>query len=144
MLAAAGGEDPERNPLGVWEVFKRFATRSVAADAPERLDHPDGDLRLFEWGTFPSPSARNRKPAFRVNLCRQFSILDADGDYDRMEQLRCDIRLEATPALKQLGEGTIWSGPDLQEWFAAVEASDGFKALQNGRVIDIQVEQQPI
>jgi hypothetical protein len=144
LLAEAGDERLHHRPARVWEVFKRFAVLPVSAVPPERLDDRGGDLLLFEWGVYERPVLDALRRVFLVNLVRQFSILDEDDDYDRLEQLHCSVSLEPSPEFEQLGSGVLWSGPSLEAWFAEVEQSDGFTALRNATALDIHVGQELI
>jgi hypothetical protein len=141
MLAGAGANSPR----AVWEVFKQFAALPVTAEEPERLDQIEGDMLLFEWGIFESIAPEGPPELFMVDLIRQFSVLDADGDYDRIEQLRCSISFEQTPELLELGSNALWSNSDRDRWFTDVEHSDGFQVLSKvERFLSIHVSQDPV
>ena len=117
-----------QNPAGVWEAFKRFAALPVAPEPPERLGD---ELLLFEWGMFgPTLRADLAAPTFLVDLVRQFSILDEDGDPDRLEQLHCTLMFDPLDELTALGGEPIWSDGDRDAWIIEVERSPGFHALR--------------
>lgn len=122
MLREADLDLERLDPRGTWNVFKLFAAEAVKGTGPE----PDDDMCLFEYGVYDWSDGKG--PRFNWNLCRQFVIYD-DGEYDRMEQLRCDLYFEVTPQLKPLKLDGIWSGSDLVDWAARVEKQEGFHAV---------------
>ena len=66
-------------------MFKLFAAEPVEGAGPAA----DDDMCLFEYGVYDWSDGKG--PRFSWNLCRQFTIYE-DGEYDRMEQLRCGER----------------------------------------------------
>ena len=110
MLDELDDERLRREPRLVWETFKRFVAMPVAADAPERLAERGGDVLLFEWGIAPSRSPETHVDVFFVSFVRQFTILDADDDYDRMEQLQCLLSISLSPELRELEAGATLGG----------------------------------
>ena len=102
---------------------------------------PDDDMCLFEYGVYDWSDGKG--PRFNWSLCRQFTIY-SDGEYDHMEQLRCDLFFEVTPELAPLqGDGT-WSGTDLAGWVAAVEEQAGFRAVSNLTPTESRVQQEQV
>ncbi len=137
MLRDAG-LDPERlDPRGTWNVFKLFAAEAVEEVGPD----PDADMCLFEYGVYDWSDGKG--PRFNWKLCRQF-IIDEDGEYDRMEQLRCDLFFEVTPQLEPLQLDGIWSGSDLVGWAARVEAQEGFHAVTELTPVESTVRQDQV
>jgi hypothetical protein len=143
MLDELDDDRLRREPRLVWETFKRFAAMPVAADAPERLAERDGDMLLFEWGTAPSRPSETHVDVFFVSLVRQFTILDADDDYDRMEQLQCLLSISPSPELRELERGAIWGEGDTEPWITEAEQSAGFAALRHP-AISVEVDQSAV
>jgi hypothetical protein len=97
---------------------------------------------LFEYGVYDWSDGKG--PRFDWGLCRQFSFYDDDGEYDGMEQLRCDLFFEVVPALAQVGAGDMWSGADLDAWIAQVETDEGFRAVAGLVPLESRVEQNEV
>ncbi len=110
------------DPRAVWDVFKSFAALSSSADPPNRLE---GDDTLFEWIVDPSPRS-GASESLLVQLGRQYTIYDGDGDYDHMEQLQVSFWFEPIPELPNGRTGGIWSAGDIDQWITEVEESPGF------------------
>jgi hypothetical protein len=110
----------------------------VTAELPETIDEPDGDLLLFEWYR-PDPPGGPSDAPFTVHLVRQFSILDGDDDYDRMEQLQCDVALNLPKDAQEPGPGAIWSDRELAAWVAEVEGSPVFELLRTATVAELSI-----
>ena len=87
-----------------WNVFKVFAGRPVVGDGDEIVA---GDDLLLECN------------GDSVDIVRQFSIDDADGDYDRMEQLHLTLWLD--PRGKPVPQGAPLWGSRVVDWAAEVE-----------------------
>lgn len=96
----------------------------------------------FEHGIYDWSDGKGAR--FNWGLCRQFSLYDDAGKYNHMEQLRCDVYFEATPALEQLSGSGIWSDGDLARWIAEVEAQEGFHAVMGLAPIESRVEQEQV
>jgi hypothetical protein len=127
----------KQDPRLVWTAFKRFAAVTVAAEPPERLDAAAGDMFKFECGSFAGSGG------FSISLVRQFSVLDADDDYDRMEQLECLLSFEHSPEFDQFGYELIWSDGAIETWLAEVEHSSGFAAFKHS-ARSIEIDQSPV
>jgi hypothetical protein len=137
MLREAGLDIERLDPSGTWNVFKLFAADAVEGRGPE----PDDDMCLFEYGVYDWSDGKG--PRFNWNLCRQFIIYD-DGEYDRMDQLRCDLYFEVTPQLELLQPAGIWSGPDLVDWATRVETQEGFDAVTELTPVESRVGQAQV
>jgi hypothetical protein len=129
MLGAAGvrADAPEFGV--VWEVFRRFAALPV--DDVDVAN--DGDLVLFETLELDSPT-------YEIQLTRQFSFTDDEGEYDGMEHLTVSVSGARAPAKNDLPGAVVWGvarprspdpphegiHPDLRRWAQAVEAEPAF------------------
>lgn len=110
-------------PSGSAAAFRAFAaaygielTRSTPRDGLERMfafyestraagcDGPDGDMLLFQWGTYDWGEGR----FFEIGITRQFIEQGIDEDDDVMSQLSLTYRFEPTPAREALGDGNRW------------------------------------
>jgi hypothetical protein len=137
MLVGAELDLNRLDPMGAWAVFKAFAAETVEGVGPD----PDDDMCLFEYGVYDWGDGKGLR--FDWSLCRQFTMY-ADGEYDHMEQLRCDLYFEVTPELEPLqGDGT-WSGGDLAGWAAEVEAQAGFGGVRDLTPVESSVHQEHV
>jgi hypothetical protein len=137
MLRAADLDLDRLEPTETWQVFKAFAAEPVEGVGP----NPDDDMCLFQYGVYDWSDGKGRR--FNWNLTRQFTIYE-DGEYDHMEHLRCDLYFEPVAELEPLqGDGT-WSGRDLDEWAAEVEAQEGFRAVTPLTPVESSVEQEHV
>jgi hypothetical protein len=126
MLGAAGVDVGAPEPMVTWRVFRQFAELPVEDVASE-----DGDMCLFQWGTYDWGGGRGER--FEINFLRQFTIED-DGEYDHMEQLHCTFEFEPTEALRGLGSGEHWIAGDLADGLGRVEALPIFAVLREPSV----------
>jgi hypothetical protein len=79
---------PPGTPLvAALEQFIRFYSDTEIDDCPKASE---GDMLLFQWG-----GPYSWDTCFSVNLTRQFSFDDEDGEYDRMQQLQMNCRYQA-------------------------------------------------
>jgi len=136
LLLDAGLDLALLEPRGTWEVFKRFAAESV-----EGVAGSDADLCLFEYGVYDWSDGKGSR--FNWSLCRQFTIYEG-GDYDHMEQLRCDLYFTPTPELEAVGGADCWSGLDLAEWVREVEALPGFRAVLDAQPVESVFGQEEV
>jgi hypothetical protein len=136
LLARAGVnlEQPTHADVGrTWDVMRRFA-REPADDVPsEPGDYDDGILAqygVYDW------SGTGRSEWFELDMTRQFSFYDEEGEYDHMAQLACTFRFEPTAALRDLGEADLWSfDMDLDAFFDEALAMPGFVGVRNFGVV---------
>jgi hypothetical protein len=69
----------------------------------------DGDMLLFQWGTYDWGEGRR----FQLGLTRQLIIAGETEDDDNIWQLSLTFAFEPTPQLDSLGNGDRWCGsPD--------------------------------
>ncbi len=66
---------------------------------PDGCDPDDGDMLLFEWGTYDWGQGEN----FQVGITRQFVETDQEDD-DAISQLSVTYRFEPTAERRGLGE----------------------------------------
>jgi hypothetical protein len=126
MLAEAGVDSEHPDPARTWLVFKAFASEPVDGMSPG-----ESDLLLFQSGPYEWSDGYGL--TYGWILTRQFSFDDERGVYDHMEQLECGLYFDADDRLSALQTPGIWSGGDLDEWFATVEADEGFRAVDGLR-----------
>jgi hypothetical protein len=87
---------------GVEQMFSFY--RSVQ---PVGCGGPNGDMLLFQWGTYDWGAGRN----FELNITRQF-VEDDEQDDDAISQLSLTFRFEPTAERDALGDGNRWcDGP---------------------------------
>jgi hypothetical protein len=111
--------------------FVRFYADTQIDGCPKTSD---GDMLLFEWGG-PYPWDNS----VSVNLTRQFSFLDEDGEYDRMEQLHMWCRYDATQVA--LISGNEWlHGQDTEAFLRKVLDSPCTKTVESLRMDSISFD----
>lgn len=87
---------------GVEQMFAFYQSKK-----PAGCDGPDGDMLLFQWGTFDWGNGRH----FELNITRQF-IEESLQDDDAISQLSLTFRFNPTLELEDLSEGSRWcTGP---------------------------------
>jgi hypothetical protein len=94
--------------------------------ADDCLIEADGDMLLFEWGTYDWGSGE----VFSMKLTRQL-IGDIDGEDEDIWQLSLVFRFAPTARLRNLGSGNQWCpSPDaqvVQAFVDSVHQSDVFR-----------------
>jgi hypothetical protein len=129
LQAMVDKASPPLDARSAWEAFKAFAARPIVADGGERLQSDD---LLFQ-------SDRGS-----VDIVRQFTIQDSDGDYDRLEQLH--LTLSFPNPNSSVDADHLWSTTGSHaDWFAEVEGTPGFHDLMGAQPpIDAQVWQERV
>ena len=125
MLAQAGVDLEQPDPLETWRVFAKFGATEI--DGIE----PDDDGLLFWWGGYTAGDP------FQLGFLRQFSFYTAAGEYDHMEQLQCAFQFGQTTDLRTLEKGDSWwfrpeTRRTLNDWIAEMESLPAFNVLRNG------------
>lgn len=134
MLANAGINGKAATLSQVWSVYMAFARIAVVDEDEVQI--------LAQWGTYDFYLGRR---TFQFDLTRQFTLYRGD-EYGGMEQLRCTLFFEPTPALTAV-EGNMWSMdyPSLETFFASVEHQPAFKqVIALGLPIEMQVGQEKV
>ena len=95
--------------VGIDSVDAETLTRTMVAwYAAERADDVDlranGDMLLFQWGTY---SWRSAEPQFEFDLTRQFIIADLLDD-DAFFQLSWTALFRSSEATATVGQGDRW------------------------------------
>jgi hypothetical protein len=123
-------EDVERT----WAVMRTFAAEPVEdAEPPEQ----DGDGMLAQYGTYEW----GRGEHFELDMTRQLSFTDRDGEYDHMTQLHCSFAFVPTDELRALGADDLWSfGLPLDDFFARALALPGFAHVSAQRLAPTALE----
>jgi hypothetical protein len=108
-----------------WEVMRQFAEeRADDAQAPE----DGGDGILAQYGIF----AWEGPPHFELDMTRQFSFADDDGEYSHMTQLQCTFQYAVTDELRALGDDNLWSFEfSLDGFFEQALAMPGFRGARD-------------
>jgi hypothetical protein len=110
--------------------------------AAERADgcdpEEDGDMLLFQWGTYDWGEGE----AFEFNITRQLMGDDEDAE---VRQLRLTFRFEPTSALRALAQGNRWcqSPQRLDEFRAFVLGTPAFAAVGRCRADEVCLEFGP-
>jgi hypothetical protein len=82
------------------EKFIKFFSETDVDGCPKETN---GDMLLFQWG-----GPYSWDDHFSINLTRQFSFVDATGEYDRMQQLRMDCRYRVADISIEEGNQWLW------------------------------------
>ena len=103
-----------------WRVMRQFAAERVEdCEPPEQ----DGDGLLAQYGVHDWGAGEH----FELDMTRQFSFVDDDGEYDHMAQLSCTFLFPATPELAAIDSENEWSfGMPLDVFFERALALPGF------------------
>jgi hypothetical protein len=113
---------PTREDLArTWSVYQQFAAEPVE-DAEPREEDGDGILAqygVYDWG---------QGEWYELDLTRQFTFADEDGEYSHMAQLQCTFRFAPTPELEAITPQNLWSFEmSLDDFFAQALAMPGFR-----------------
>lgn len=144
MLDAAGVRVDAPDPYAVYKVFKDFATLPVEGVH---------DVILYEIGVY----GFGEPETYSIDLVRQFSFYE-EGEYDRMEQLHCEIHYEPDDELRALGAfnlttagSTSWASgkPErvaepfatLEDFFRAIDARPEWLTVQGKRATRFELAQ---
>lgn len=90
----------------------------------------DGDMLLFEWGTYDWGGT-----SFRFSVTRQFIIAAMDAEDEGFWQLMCELHYPVTEATEALGSGTRWCG--------SPEELDGFRSFIAGAAAGVFARSRP-
>ena len=109
-----------------WEVLRRFAEEPVE-DAAPRED--GGDLLLAQYGIYGS--GRD----FELDVTRQFSFHDEDGEYSHMSQLSCRFKFAVLEELRTIESANLWSFVlTPHDFFEEALAMPGFRIVREMRL----------
>jgi hypothetical protein len=91
-----------------------------------RLGDDQGDMLLYEWGTFSTINPGH----FQVGMTRQFTT-DPGGD-DEIRQLQLTFLFASSPTLDAMGKGHRWcdSPDDLREFRQFIQDSTPYSVLR--------------
>ena len=139
MLVGAGLDLTRLEPEATWRIFKDFAAQPVEGTGDDR----DDDMLMFEYGLYDWSDGKGSR--FNWSVCRQFTLYDATGEYDHMEQLRCDLFFAPTPLLEEVGGGTsMWPSARADEWAQEAEGLNGHSAVFGSPSVESRFEQEEI
>lgn len=120
-LRSSGVEMRAADPARVWEAVKRCTAKPIVGVPRGAVED---DMSFVEWGP-PSEGAGTADwVAFEVVFTRQLSLVDAEGDQDRMVHVSCELQYAHRVDEWQAGPGVVdWSAAGAVGWFEDVEAS---------------------
>jgi hypothetical protein len=107
-----------------WDVMERFAAEGVEDAAPRDRA---GDAFLAQYGIF----ALSGQGSFELDMTRQFSFEDADGEYEHMSQLNCTFEFTPTDELSVIEPATLWSWDAEGDFFAEARTLPGFRIVED-------------
>jgi hypothetical protein len=107
--------------------------QSVAAGG---CDVPDGDMLLFQWGTYDWGAGKY----FELNITRQF-IEPEDEESVAISQLGLTFRFEPAPEWVALGAANRWSGDQAESAIVRefVFSSPAFMAVADQKALTIEL-----
>ncbi len=124
--AGVNVEDPSAADVQrAWGVMAVFVAEPVEDAEPRDRD---GDGILAQYGVFDWGDGEQ----FELDMTRQFSFVDEDGEYSHMAQLQCTFCFEPTAELRALGSDDLWSfGMPLDEFFENALVLPGFRGVRD-------------
>jgi hypothetical protein len=102
--------------------MRAFFDEAVEDAAPR---DQDGDGLLAQYGIYTFVE----DPPYELDVTRQFSFNDEDGEYDHMAQLQCTFEFEPTDELRAVPAANLWSW-DASDFFVEVRAMPGFRIVE--------------
>jgi len=104
--------------------------------AEECLIDADGDMLLFQWGTYDWGEGES----FEFDITRQLTV--GDGEDEDIFQLSLTFKFEPTAPLRQLGAGNRWchSPEELEEFRKFIYGSPAFSAVRGEVPSDVDLE----
>ena len=122
VLHVSGGDVRSLTPRLAFERMTSFF-RDVRAEDCDPAS--DGDMLLYQWGTFNWGQGRR----FEFDVTRQ--LIPVGGDDDDIWQLHLTIRFDPTDDLTGLGAGDRWchSSDGLADFIAHVVGTEPFLSI---------------
>jgi hypothetical protein len=119
--------------------MRRFAEEPVEDAAPR---DEDGDMLLAQYGTYGSGGE------FVLDMTRQFTFYEEDGEYSHMSQLNCTFTFAAREELLAVESANRWSlglrpesvGPQLDDFFEQALAMPGFRVVREMRLDPLRLD----
>jgi hypothetical protein len=112
------------------EIFIRFFSVSQVEGCPKEAD---GDMLLFQWG---GPYSWDSHVS--INLTRQFSFVDEDGEHAGMQQLQMNCRYQVGQL--SVGKGNTWlHGDDVEAFLHGVLQSSSVIAARDLLMISLEL-----
>jgi hypothetical protein len=125
LLVTAGVDldAPRQEDVGrTWAVMRVFFAEVVEDAAPRE---EDGDGLLAQYGIYDFSG----QPLYELDMTRQFSFNDEEGEYDHMSQLQCTFEFEPSEELRAVPDANLWSW-DAGDFFAEALAMPGFGIVE--------------
>jgi len=92
------------------DALERFISFFASTDIEGCDKENDGDMLLFQWG-----GPYSWDSYYSINLTRQYSFEDDDGEYLGMQQLGMDCKYD--PESINIESGNLWyDGKDINEF----------------------------
>lgn len=105
----------------LWQTFKQF----VRSD---KFDCATDDIL---WDTSTGVNGMD------VDIVRQFTHENSDGEYLYMEQLHIEFNIGTDKLAVGNAMGNMWSGNDVESFFAEVEKRNEFKAIPQDSTVKL-------
>lgn len=121
---------PETSLVLAIEKFIRFFSESQVEGCPKETD---GDMLLFQWG---GPYSWDSHVS--INLTRQFSFVDEDGEHATMQQLQMNCRYQVGQL--SVVKGNAWlHGEDVEAFLHGVLESSCVIAARDLPMISLEL-----
>lgn len=103
---------------------------------PEGCDPNDGDMLLYQWGTYDWGQGKH----FELDITRQFVEQEREDD-DAISQLNITYKFEPTAQLEALGAGNRWcEGPaEIETMRAYIFSSSPYITVVDCKAIRVDV-----
>jgi hypothetical protein len=112
--------------------------RDVRADGCELGE--DGDMLLFQWGTYDFSGARS----FQFDITRQFTIAEPEDEDDdsAMSQLSFTFHFTPSPQFDAVKDGNRWcmSPDELEDFEAFITGGDSHRAVATAQPAKVTLE----
>jgi len=144
LLSEAGLDIPVPPFLSTWEVYKRFAAIPITEELPRR----DSVAFLAVTSEPLDPRPGDAAESFHITLVRQMSRAyspdrgedDYGEDVETVEEMFLIFDFPLPPNWEDF-ELNSWDFPTLAEFFAAAEASEGFRLAMQMNPVGFAVTQ---
>lgn len=132
LFTQHGVESVAVTPMAAWLVCKEYG-REVFGASNVGL--------LFQAGTYDFTGEQK----YYIDLVCQFEIRDADGEFDRFEQLHCELTCAPEESLSDK-DAVLWSFDydSADAFYEAVEALPAFQTAMQQRPLAMKVYHESV
>jgi len=97
----------------------------------------DGDMLLFQWGTYDSGGGKS----WQCDITRQFIESESEGD-DAMSQLAFTFHFPPSPQTAAIKAGNQWCGSpeELAEFESFIQGTEAYQASRASRPATVSLQ----